>query len=163
MNEWSLHEIADCMDCEWHSEARDAKRQAKRHHDKTGHTVTGERAFAFRYLAATQLEFLAEDSMPKRGRRIMGEEADTEERRRKTDKPGGPSREATEAPEGVAMAPLAANDPRMVAWNQWVKTEEFGNTRSWPIRSPSYIDGAPPPDEPTQHWGRGTPDTERTP
>lgn len=47
--EWDVHQIANCTECDWQSEARDAKRRARIHHEKTGHRVTGERGLAFSY------------------------------------------------------------------------------------------------------------------
>lgn len=54
--EWSVHEVANCMECKWESEARDAKHRAKRHHDETGHRVIGERGLAFSFGAPPRKE-----------------------------------------------------------------------------------------------------------
>lgn len=51
IEKWSVHELAQCNDCDWYSEDRDAVRRAGEHHRRTNHTVTGERGTAFRYSA----------------------------------------------------------------------------------------------------------------
>ena len=43
------HIIADCLDCDKHWEGRYARRNAKRHHDNTGHRVNRETANTWSY------------------------------------------------------------------------------------------------------------------
>lgn len=49
----SVHEIANCCECKWESEARDAVTRARTHHHRTGHTVSAERGVAFRFETTT--------------------------------------------------------------------------------------------------------------
>ncbi len=51
---WSVHEIAQCRDCTFYSEDRNAVKKGGDHHRKTGHRVTGERGTAYCFDADSQ-------------------------------------------------------------------------------------------------------------
>lgn len=39
------------------------------------------------------------------------------------------------------MTPCPANDPRMIAWEAYKKTDSFQNTKNWAVH-PEYVDGS---------------------
>ncbi len=50
----SVHEVANCAECKWESEARNAVELARKHSQRTGHEVNAERGIAFRFTERKQ-------------------------------------------------------------------------------------------------------------
>lgn len=49
-DKWLVHAIAWCEDCEWSSGAQNTSTAAaQRHATKTGHRVSGEQGYTYRY------------------------------------------------------------------------------------------------------------------
>jgi hypothetical protein len=47
---WLVHFIAECEECDWHTEGYESgQRQAAEHARKTGHRISGEEGYAIRY------------------------------------------------------------------------------------------------------------------